>query len=244
MRFYHLRRLFLLALVPVTLSACASFSNVRAAQVKQGTSFSAYYTATADLGESATYLWETGQLDQCDPCSHALSTLDLSVRKGIRSSSPTRAYELGAGITGLSQVYAEGFIGWQQQSSTPMGVGARVAVLSVDSDDAGLDYRLDGRFDVRLTDWLRILVNPALYYHRTTRDDPSWVFAAVPGIGLEMTHKQVSVGPSFAWVYGSGRRRDPTAMQLGLQDVKISVPVLSLNFTIHRINAVSARRTN
>lgn len=226
--------MLLLVLAAWGLSGCASFSNVRSAQIHQGTSLSVRWTRTADLGEDATYLWTGGQLDECAPCSHGTGTLDVSARTGFLSGNGSRAYEFSVGMAGMSEaLYAEGFVGWNQKERVPFGIGARGTVFSGDRRDAGRAYRLDGRLDWRLNRSLRLLGNPGVFYHTNGQGTGSWFLAFVPGAGIELSSPYVSFTPAVAWVFGTGRRGDSTARELGLEAVDLSVPTISVAVTVH-----------
>jgi hypothetical protein len=118
-------RMILILLPLVPLAGCATFSNVRSAQVNTGPSLSAQWMTTGDMGDGASYLWTGGDEAQpCQPCSHGVTTVDLSLRYGFRARGSSRAYELGVGVD-FAQLYAEGFAGWNQDAAVTYGVGAR-----------------------------------------------------------------------------------------------------------------------
>ncbi len=214
-------------------TGCASFTNVRSAQVKNGFAVSGQWTHTADMGDDASYMWTGGQLDDCAPCSRSVSTLDVSVRKGIRDANSPRAYEFGLGVTGISHLYGEGFVGWNQDGRIPFGVGGRATIARAE----GRDFRIDGRSDIRVIDAVRVLLSTGVYYHRG-KPDGTWLLAHTPGVGLEASAGPFSVSSSVGWLIGRGRRTDPTAVRLGLQEVSVRVPVVSVGLAIHGTGAV------
>jgi hypothetical protein len=224
----------------VFTSGCASFTNVRSAQVKEGFAVSAHWSHSGDMGDDASYMWTGGQLDDCAPCSHSVSSLDVSFRKGIREAESARAYEFALGAAGISHIYAEAFVGWNQDSRLPFGIGARATLISGDAQDAGRDYRADGRLDLRLTDNVRVMLGSGVYYHRTSRG--SWLLAYTPGAGLEASIGPISLSSSVGLLTGYGRRTDDAAADLGLQNVNVNVPVFAVGLALHGMGAVRPMR--
>lgn len=227
-----------LALCVAALSTgCASFTNVRSAQVKDGVAFSTQLSKSAELGDEAGYMWASGQLDSCNPCSRRVYSIDTSLRRGFADPNSTRAYELGIGTTGVMQLYGEAFAGWNQHGRVPFGVGARATALTASANHAGRDYRVDGRLDLRLNSEVRVLFGYGLFYHRTSQG--SWLLAQTPGTGLEASYGPVTLSSSIGWLHGHGRRADAVAAELGLQDVSVAaVPIVVVGVTLHGRNAV------
>lgn len=222
------------ALLAPLLAGCATFSNVRSAEVTEGLSGSAHLTVLQDPGPSAGYLWAAGDLGDCRPCSDDVATLDLSLRYGYRPPDAGYALEAGVGTVGFAQSYLEAFIGFGQGGPVPFGIGARVPIEAEDRELAGKDYRVDARVDVRLGRRVRLVANPGWMYHVAgTPDRPSWLSAFVPAAGVELSWAYLSITPAVGWIVGRGRRGDRIAAELELQDVRISAPTFAVAFTVH-----------
>jgi hypothetical protein len=84
-------------------------------------------------------------------------------------------------------------------------VGARLGIPAT----SWSQHQVYGRYDVRLGDGRRLLLNPGLFYHggnSPNGENPGHFLAVVQGVGVLFEGGQFSVVPALSVVAGRGER--------------------------------------
>jgi hypothetical protein len=197
-----LKRLLLAVAALIDGTGCATFANVRSADVDRGSSVQLEASASGHPGAVAGWFWS---LDCSNLCPTAAPPgLDLNYTYGWRAGDSGPPVSLGAGVASLDP-YAEGFVQLSESKRRPFGIGARVG--------GGRGYaqqHLYGRMDFPLSPEVRVLWNPG-FFHLTeaTRDGFSTAAfdAMTQGVALQFGDGGYVVTPSVAAVWGTATHR-------------------------------------
>ena len=180
--------LVVLALVP----GCTSFTNVRSAQVRPGTSFDLQASFASDPGDAAGWLLGNN-IDCAQRCGGGILGGEFGVARGFaRQSLP---FTLGAGVMGIMP-YFEGYV-QLAGGERPAGIGARIGIPVSSSRTMGQAY---ARFDLPVAGGRRLLWNPSLFYASgVTPVASASVTGLVNGVALQMGNDNTFT-PSLAFV--------------------------------------------
>jgi hypothetical protein len=191
---------FVLTAFQPFLGGCTSFATVRSAEVLPGPSLGIQASASTRPGEVAGWFWS---LDCAQTCDHPVPGGDAGLTYGWPRDGRAGAVALSVGVDG-THPYVDGYL----QLGTgrrPFGVGVRVGPPLT----SWREHQLYGRYDVRLAEATRLLLNPALFLHegRTPNGASSGsFFGFVQGVGLLLEGESVSWTPAIALVAGRARR--------------------------------------
>lgn len=168
----------LLPLVVAVLSGCASFAQVRSADVQPGTTIDLGMSVATPPGEAAAWFWN---LDCGAVCDGMLFFPNFGVRLGLQPEGGTRPYELGFGVSGIMP-YVDAYV-QLADGPRPFGLGARVATMGAVSD-----LTLTGRYDLALRTGTRVLFNSSAYVlhgDSPNGQTPGNFYAFIQGVGLQ-----------------------------------------------------------
>jgi hypothetical protein len=214
----------LTGLQPV-VACCTSFATVRSAEVLPGPSLGIQASASTRPGDVAAWFWS---YDCAENCDHVIPGGDVGFTYGWPRQGRIGAFALGAGLSGTFP-YADGYL-QLASGRTPFGVGARLGLPLM----SWREHQLYGRYDVRLGESTRLLLNPALFFHEgetPNGETPGSFRGFVQGVGLLFEGETVSWTPAIALVAGRARRRD-SSRQYGPE--RSVFGTASLGLTFHR----------
>jgi hypothetical protein len=193
------RRLHVLLLLAVgTSSACTSFGTVRSAEVHPGPALTLQGSISTPPGDGAAWFWS---FDCASECDRAIGGFDAALAIGQTGRTP---FAVGAGLNGLEYPYLEGYV-QVGSGASPYGVGARLGVPVT----SWVQHQIYGRYDVRLANGRRLLLNPGLFYHggnSPNGENPGHFLAFVQGVGVLLEGERTSVVPAVSVVAGRGER--------------------------------------
>lgn len=199
---YPVRAFFILptlGLLVVGTIGCTSFVAVRSAEVPPGASGAFQVSLASPPGDDAGWFWSFDCESECD---HVIPSYDVGFLYGLRWASP---FEFGLGING-TYPYLQGFFQLGGlEGGDPWGIGGRLGIPF----GTWHEHRLFGRYDVRLDEQTRILLNPALYYfagNSPNGKNPGSFVGFVQGIGLELRGERVSFIPAASLIVGRTER--------------------------------------
>src|SRR5215213_8192329 len=132
-------------------SSCTSFATVRSAEVHPGPSVTLQASISTPPGDGPAWFWS---FDCASECDHAIGGFDASLAFGQTGRTP---FAWGAGVSGVHP-YVEGYV-QIGRGERPYGVGARLGVPVTSWNE----HQLYGRYDVRLANGQRLLLNPGLF---------------------------------------------------------------------------------
>jgi hypothetical protein len=188
----------LLFLVCGTASACTSFATVRSAEVHPGPSLTLQGSISTPPGDEPAWFWS---FECASECNRVIGGFDAAVAFGRTERTP---FTVGGGVSGLLYPYVEGYV-QIGRGANPYGVGTRLGLPVT----GWTEHQLYGRYDVRLGNGQRLLLNPALFYHAGNTpngDNPGHFVALVQGVGLLLEGERTSVVPALSVVAGRGER--------------------------------------
>ncbi|MGI8618104.1 MAG: hypothetical protein ACR2L6_03330 [Gemmatimonadaceae bacterium] len=204
---------------------CTTFSNVRSAEVRAGPSVALQAAISSTLGPETGWFWS---LDCASACSYPVFGTDMGFTHGWPAGVAGRPAELGLGVNGLYP-YVDGYV--QLGSGVrPFGVGARIGLPAT----SWFEHQLYGRYDVRIDERTRLLLNPALFVHHgraPNGESPGSFVAFVQGVGLLIEGERVSFTPALAIVAGRAER---TSYGVRYGPERSVFGTISLGVTFHR----------
>jgi len=180
-------------------------------------------------GPETGWFWS---FDCAEACDHPIAGADLGFTYGVAAGLAGRPVALGLGVNG-THPYVDGYV-QLGNGARPYGLGARVGLPIT----GWLEHQLYGRYDVRVGETTRLLLNPALFVHHgraPNGESPGSFVAFVQGAGLLFEGDGVSFTPGVAVVAGRaertsyGRRVGPVPSVFG---------TASLGVTLHRRRSV------
>jgi hypothetical protein len=195
------RRLFAGAAL-ISGSGCATFANVRSADVDRGSSVQLEASASGHPGAVAGWFWSLDCSNLC-PTS-APPGLDLNYTYGWRAGDSGPPVSLGAGLSSLVP-YAEGYVQLGQSRQRPFGIGARVG-----GAHGYAQQHLYGRMDFPLSPEVRVLWNPGFFHLTEATPDGlgTGTFSAMTqAVALQFGDGGYVVTPSVAAVWGRATHR-------------------------------------
>jgi hypothetical protein len=216
-----------LFLVCGTAASCTSFATVRSAEVHPGPSLTAQASISTPPGDGPAWFWTYACASGCD---RAIGGFDAALAFGRTEGTP---FTIGAGASGLLYPYVEGYV-QLGRGERPYGVGARLGVPVI----GWVEHQVYGRYDVRLGNGRRLLLNPGLFYHggnTPNGENPGHFVALVQGVGLLLEGERASVVPAFSIVAGRGERES-----FGREDDGPFTSIFaaaSVNISLHRRRA-------
>ena len=215
-------RLALVATAVAASGACTSFSTVRSAEVYAGPSVGVQASASTPPGDDAGWFWS---YDCATNCSHPVVGGDLGVTYGWIGAQ--RGFALAIGTAGMHpyiDAYAQLGAG-----RSPWGVGGRLGVFG-----NWREHQVYGRYDVRLGNRSRLLLNPALFIHEGASpngENPGKFVGFVQGVGVLFEGRNVSWTPAISLVSG---RADRTSYGEKIGPTTSVFGAASLGLTLHR----------
>jgi hypothetical protein len=193
------RRLHVLLLLAVGTSAsCTSFGAVRSAEVLPGPSLTVQGSISTPPGDGPAWFWS---FDCAFDCNRVIGGVDAAFAIGQTGRTP---FTVGAGVSGLEYPYLEGYV-QLGGGANPYGVGARVGLPVT----GWTQHQVYARYDVRLKNGQRLLLDPALFYHGGNSPNganPGHFLALVQGVGVSFEGERVSMVPALSVVAGRGER--------------------------------------
>lgn len=202
-----------------SLAGCTSFGAVRSADVYPGPSLAAHVSAAPFPGDIPGWFWSW---DCASDCNHPILSADVSFAWGLKPSTTT-AVALAAGLSG-TYPYADAYLQLSRRPRRSFGIGARLGIPT----GSWNEYAIYARVDRPLGAHDRLLFDPAVFYHvgnSPNGQNPGWLLAFAPGIGLMIEGKRTSVTPAVSLVAGGGDRRGDSFGALFL--------VLSVGLALH-----------
>jgi hypothetical protein len=218
----------LLTGVSLLMTACTSFATVRSAEVLPGPSVAILASATTPTGDIPGWFWAYECPESCD---RRFVGGDAGVTWGWPRGGGAGAFALGVGLGGLFP-YLDGYIqlGGGRQ---PFGIGARLGPPLT----SWREHQLYGRYDLRLSQSARLLLNPAVFLHEGNSPNGASrgsFLAFVQGVGVLLEGERVSWTPAVALVAGRAERNS-YGQEYG--PVRSVFGVASLGVTFHRPRA-------
>jgi hypothetical protein len=171
---------------------------VRSAEVLPGPSLTLQGSISTPPGDGPAGFWS---FDCASECDRAIGGVDAAFAIGQSGRTP---FTLGAGVSGVQYPYLEGYV-QLGRGARPYGVGARLGVPVT----SWVQHQVYGRYDVRLGDGRRLLLNPGLFYHggnSPNGENPGHFLALVQGVGVLFEGERISVAPALSVVAGRGKR--------------------------------------
>lgn len=194
----HRKQFLLIAFVYLS-SGCTSFATVRSADVYPGLSAAVQASATTSTGDVAGWFWA---FDCAGSCDHTVVGGDIGFTYGWPREEGGRPIAVGVGLSGLYP-YVDGYL-QLAKGTRPFGLGARLGLPS-----NWREHQLYARYDVRLGENARLLLNPALFIHEGRAPNgasPGSFVGFVQGVGILFQGKRVSFTPGVALVSGVAQR--------------------------------------
>jgi hypothetical protein len=194
-----LAAVLLAAMLPLA-TACTSFATVRSAEVRPGPSLAVQGSASTRPGDVAGWFWS---YDCAQACDHPVVGGDVGVTYGWPRGESAGAFALSVGLSG-THPYVDGYVQLGARHN-PFGIGARIGPPVTN----WREHQLYGRYDVRLSEATRLLLNPALFLHEgraPNGENPGSFFGFVQGVGLLLEGEHVSWTPAIALVAGRAQR--------------------------------------
>jgi hypothetical protein len=215
--------LFIVLLLPV--SACTSFATVRSAEVLPGRSVAIQASISTPPGDVPGWFWSYECTQLCD---HPIVGGDAGISYGWPRGGGAGAFALGVGLSGVFP-YVDGYaqLGAGRQ---PFGIGARLGLPAT----SWREHQVYGRYDVRLSESARLLLNPAVFLHEGRSPNgasPGSFLAFVQGVGLLLEGERASFTPAVALVAGRAKRNS-YGQQYG--PVRSVFGAASIGVTFHR----------
>jgi hypothetical protein len=224
----RLHRLAVASIGAVLAASCATFSNVRSAQVRTGATATVQASFAGAPGNAAGWFWNG---DCVQRCSQPIAGADFVFAYGSRPAEGS-PHTLGFGISGLWP-YFEGY--WQlgKSETHPFGVGARLGLPL----GGWSEHQIYGRTDLVIDKNTRLLWNPGVFLHTGQSggiDPTSGTFVGlVQGIGLERDIGRITLVPSAALVIGHAQRKSLGQMA-GPETRAFGTVALSITFGAKR----------
>ena len=209
----------------VAAAGCTSFSTLRSAEVYSGPSMTLQASVSTPPGPETGWFWS---FDCPEACDHPVVGADLGFTYGSTAGFAGRPVALGLGVNG-THPYVDGYV-QINKGTRPFGVGARVGLPIT----GWLEHQLYGRYDVRVGQSTRLLLNPALFVHHgrsPNGENPGSFVAFVQGVGLLLERESVSFTPGVALVAGRAER---TSYGRQFGPVTSVFGTASLGLTFHR----------
>jgi hypothetical protein len=157
-------------------------------------------SASTPPGDVTAWFWS---FDCAVNCDRVVVGGDVGLTYGWPSAGKAGA-ALGVGVNG-THPYVDGYL-QLGAGRNPFGVGARIGPPVT----SWREHQLYGRFDVRLSENTRLLLNPALFIHEGRAPNgasPGSFVGFVQGVGLLMAGSRVSWTPAIALVAGRAQRK-------------------------------------
>lgn len=225
MSFRAFRSALIFSAIVSLASACTSFATVRSAEVFPGPSYAMQGSVSTPPGDIPAWFWS---FSCADPCNHPIIGGDAGITYGWAREPRSRAFALGAGLNGMHP-YVDGYV-QLGAGRRPFGIGLR-AGLPIYS---WREHQLYARYDVRLNESTRLMLNPALFVHEGRAPNgasPGSFVGFVQGVGVMFEGEYISFTPAVALVAGRaernsyGQRYGPVGTVFG---------AASLGLTFHR----------
>jgi hypothetical protein len=180
---------------------CATFANVRSADVSQGSSFTTQISAAGHPGPVAGWFFAFDCENLCP--NESPTGMDVNYTYGARSDGGT-PYSVGVGIASIVP-YVEGYIQLSDSKTRPFGVGARLGAIGQNF----VQGQVFGRYDIPLNANIRFMWNPGVYVLNASSGDGighGSFIGITQGVGLQLGAGSFVFTPSAAVVWGMADR--------------------------------------
>ena len=174
---------------------CASFSPMRPANVKQGISFRAKGGLSNPPGRETYWFFDFG--GDCPLCSSKpIAISEIGLNYGFKP------YSLGVLMNGLVpqlELYRQLHDG----DKSDYGLGGRLGIPI-----GWHSHQLFFVYDRMLNDYLKLIFNPALFYHTgqsSNGANTGSLLFFTPGIGLTIESKYMTFLPGISFIAGRGK---------------------------------------